>query len=187
MSSLLALSAPSLAPLPALLPALLPAPLPTPLPSQGFVAFTEAFTEHRDLVLGSPGLNTESHMTTYQAKTIWIQEQLFTSYGDAWRWVYDIENIVTRGACAADLVAQKIRLLDASAKSVEEISNMLKKNVVHLGLNKKSAKELRATLDGYVKAVSFTIHFRRSFYYKLLNLVNRIKRTKLDEQVIRNG
>ena len=93
---------------------------------------------------------------------------------------------MTRGACAADLVAQKIRLLDASAKSAEEISNMLKKDVVHLGLNKKSAKELRAALDGYVKAVSFTIHFRRSSYHKLLNLVNRVKRTKLDKQVVWN-
>ena len=49
---------------------------------------------------------------------------------------------MTCDACAVDLVAQKIRSLDASAKSVEEISNMLKKDVVHLGLNKKSAKEL---------------------------------------------
>ena len=89
--------------------------------------------------------------------------------------------------CTADLVAQKIRSLNASAKSVEEISNMLKKNVVHLGLNKKSAKELQAALDGYVKAVSFTIYFRRSSYHQLLNLVNRVKRTKLDEQVVRNG
>ena len=94
---------------------------------------------------------------------------------------------MTRSACAADLVAQKIRSLDASAKSAEEISNMLKKDVVHLGLNKKSAKELRATLDGYVKAISFTIHFCRSSYHKLLNLVNRVKRTKLDKQVVWNG
>ena len=175
MSSLLAFSAP------------LPAPSPTPSPSQRIVAFTEAFTEHRDLVLGSPGLNAGSHVTTHQAKTIWIQEQPFTLYGDAWRWVYGIENIVTRGACAADLVAQKIRSLDASAKSAEEISNMLKKDVVHLGLNKKSAKELQAVLDGYIKAVSFTIHFCRSSYHKLLNLVNRIKGMKLDKQVVWNG
>ena len=49
---------------------------------------------------------------------------------------------MTCGVCAADLVTQKIRLLNASAKSTDKISNMLKKNVVHLGLNKKSAKEL---------------------------------------------
>ena len=93
---------------------------------------------------------------------------------------------MTRSACTADLVAQKIRLLNTSAKSVEEISNMLKKDVIHLGLNKKSAKELRAALDGYVKAVSFTIHIYCSSYHKLLNLVNRVKRTKLDEQVVWN-
>ena len=94
---------------------------------------------------------------------------------------------MTHGACAADLVAKKIRLLDALAKSAEEISNMLKKDVVHLGLNKKNAKELRAALDGYVKAVGFNIHFRRFFYHKLLNPVKRVKRMKLDKQVVWNG
>ena len=92
-----------------------------------------------------------------------------------------------RGAYAADLVTQKIRLLDALAKSVEEISNMLKKNIVYLGLNKKSTKELRAALDGYLKAISFTKHFCHFSYYNLLNLVNRVKRTKLDKQVVWNG
>ena len=58
---------------------------------------------------------------------------------------------------------------------MEEISNMLKKNFVHLSLNKKNVKELVAALNGYIKAVSFTIHFCYSFYYKLLNLINRIK------------
>ena len=104
MSSLLALFA------------LLLALLPAPLLSQRFVAFTK----YQDLVLGSPGLNAGSHVTTHQVKTIWIQEQPFTLYTDAWRWIYDIENIVTRDAYAADLVAQKIRSLDALAKSVKE-------------------------------------------------------------------
>ena len=171
MSSLLAFSVPS------------PAPSLATSSSQRFVTFTE----HRDLVLRSPGLNAGSHVRTNQAETIWIKEQPFTLYGDTWRWVYGIENIVTRNACAADLVAHKIKSLDALVKFTEEISNMLKKNIVHLGLNKKSAKELRATLDGYVKAVSFTIHFRCSSYHTLLNLVNRVKRTKLDEQVVWNG
>ena len=93
---------------------------------------------------------------------------------------------MTRGAYAADLVAQKIRSLNASAKSTEEISNMLKKNFVHLGLNKKNTKELQAALDGYIKAVSFTIYFHCSFYYKLLNQVNRVKQTKLDAYCIWN-
>ena len=61
-----------------------------------------------------------------------------------------------RAAYAADLVAQKIRLLDALAKSLEEISNMLKKNFIHLGLNKKNAKELQAGLNGYIKAISLS-------------------------------
>ena len=41
-----------------------------------------------------------------------------------------------------DLVDQKIRLLNASAKSSEKISDMLKKDFVHLGLDKKESKEL---------------------------------------------
>ena len=160
-------------------PALLPAPSPASSPSQRSVAFTK----HRDLVLKSLGLDTESHMTIHQAKTSWIQKQPFAFYGNAWRWVYNIKNIVTCSACGADLFAQKIRSLDDSAISTEEISNMLKKNIIHLGLNKKSAKEFGAALNRYIKAASFIIHFCHSSYYKLLNLVNRVKRTKLDKQV----
>ena len=66
---------------------------------------------------------------------------------------------------------------------MEEISNILKKDVVHLGLNKKSAKELRATLDGYIKAVSFTINFHCSSYHTLLNLVNRVKKRNLTNKL----
>lgn len=94
---------------------------------------------------------------------------------------------MTRNTSAADLVAQKIRSLNASAKSTEEISNMLKKDLVHLGLNKKNAKDLQAALDGYIKAVSFTLHFRHSLYHNLLNLVNRVKRTKLNAHSVWNG
>ena len=93
---------------------------------------------------------------------------------------------MTRGAYAADLIAQIIRSLNALTKSAEEISNLLKKNVVDLGLNKKSANELQAALDGYIKTINFSIHFRCSSYHKLLNLVNKVKRTKLDEQVVWN-
>ncbi len=63
---------------------------------------------------------------------------------------------------------QKIRSLDAMAKSSEEISEMLKKNFIHLGLEKKESKDLRANLDGYIKAVSFTILFVNT-KFSLLN------------------
>ncbi len=43
------------------------------------------------------------------------------------------------------------------AKSSEKISGMLKKDFVHLGLEKKESNELRANLDRSMKAVSFTI------------------------------
>ncbi len=39
----------------------------------------EAFTEHKNLVLGTPGLATDSHVTTNNAITIWIHDQAFAS------------------------------------------------------------------------------------------------------------
>lgn len=91
-----------------------------------------------------------------------------------------------RNARVADLVAQKIRSLDALAKSVAKVSNMLKKDFVHLSLNKKNPKELQAALNGYIKTVSFTIHFHCSSYHKLLNLVYMVKQTKFDAHNIWN-
>lgn len=76
--------------------------------------------------------------------------------------------------CTVNLVFQKIRLLNPPAKSLEEISNIAKINFVHLSLNKKSAKKSQADFDGYIKAINFTIHFRCSFYHKLLNYINII-------------
>ncbi len=43
--------------------------------------------------------------------------------------------------------------------SSEEISDMLKKEFVHLGLDKKETKELRAGLDDYIKALSVVLPF----------------------------
>lgn len=85
-----------------------------------------------------------------------------------------------RRASTTNLVAQKIRLLNALAKSVKEIFNMLQKDLIYLGLNKKNSKKLRAAFDGYIKAISFTIYFHHFLNYKLLNLVNRVKQTKLN-------
>ena len=48
--------------------------------------------------------------------------------------------------------------------SLKEISDMLKKNFMHLGLDKKETKELQAGLNGFIKAVSFTIYFRCSSF-----------------------
>ncbi len=46
---------------------------------------------------------------------------------------------------------------------------MLKKDFVYLGLKKKESKKLRANLDGYIKAISFTILFVHT-QVSLLNL-----------------
>lgn len=98
-------------------------------------------------MLRSPGLNARNYVTTYQAETIWIQEQLFILYVDTWHWVYGIENIVIRSTYTADLVFQKIGSLNALVKSLEEISNILKKDFIHLSLNKKNIKKLQASFD----------------------------------------
>ncbi len=55
------------------------------------------------------------------------------------------------------------------AKSSEEISGMLRKDFFHLGLEKKESKKLQANLDGYIKAINFTIIFVRT-KFSLLNL-----------------
>lgn len=89
-------------------------------------------------------------------------------------------------AYAANLVSQKIRVLDILVKSLEKISYMLKKVFVYLDLNKKSAKKLQTSLDRYIKVISFTICFRHSFYHKLLNLVNRINQIKLNKHIVWN-
>lgn len=72
--------------------------------------------------------------------------------------------------CVINLVSQKIRLLNVLAKLLEKISNMFKKDFVYLGLNKKSIKKLRVSLDKYIKAINFIIYFPYSSYHKLLNL-----------------
>ncbi len=42
-----------------------------------------AFTEYKNLVLGTPGLATSSHVSTNNATTIWIYDQAFASWPDA--------------------------------------------------------------------------------------------------------
>lgn len=43
------------------------------------------------------------------------------------------------------------------AKLSEEISEMVKKNFIHLGFKKKMLKSLQASLKKYIKAVDFSI------------------------------
>ncbi len=134
-------------------------PLASPAAPSGVISklivTPAAFTEYQDLVLGTPGLATGSHVTTDHAKTIWVHEQAFMLWSKVWKWVYHIQNIETRRTCAVELVSQKIRALNAVTKSVAEISNMLQKDFVYLGLDKKELSALQTSLDGYIKAVSY--------------------------------
>ena len=45
------------------------------------------------------------------------------------------------------------------AMYLEKISDMLKKNFVYLGLDKKDIKKLRAGFDKFIKIITFTICF----------------------------
>ena len=170
-----------------IIPATSPVTSPALTPSKLIVALV-AFTDHRDLVLGTPGLNAGSHVTTHVAETIWVHEQPFTSWQEAWKWVYQIQNLETQKACANNLVGQKIRSLNALAKSSEEILDMFKKDFVYLGLDKKKSKELRAGLDGYIKVVSVALAFLilPGLAYQLLNL-NRVNGTKANKQTVSFG
>ena len=46
------------------------------------VIASEVFTKHRDLVLETPALATDSHVITVNAQTIWIHDLAFASYLD---------------------------------------------------------------------------------------------------------
>ena len=118
-----------------------------------------AFTEHRDLVLATLGLNAGSHITTHIPKTIWVYKQPFILWAEAWKEVYQIQNLNTQKAYANALVGEKIRLLNVLVKSSEQIFDMLKKNFIHLGLDKKEMKKFRAYFDRFIKMVSFPICF----------------------------
>ena len=69
--------------------------------------------------------------------------------------VYQIQNLDTKRVCAVDLVFQKIKALNRATKSAVEISNMLQKDFVYLGSDKKELLSLQTSLNGYIKAVSY--------------------------------
>ncbi len=45
----------------------------------------EAFMKHKNLMLGTSGLATGSYVTTDNPTTIWIYDQAFASWPDAWK------------------------------------------------------------------------------------------------------
>ena len=133
-----------------------PVKSPAPTPSTLIVA-SKAFTEHRNLVLGTADLTGGSDITMHIAKTIQVHGQTFILWFEAWKWVYQIQAVDKQRACVNNIVAQKIRSLNAITKLSEEIFEMLKKDFIYLSLEKKESKKLRASPKGYIKAVSFII------------------------------
>ena len=49
------------------------------------VIVLETFIEYKNLMLGTPGPATGSHVTTGNPPIIWIHEQAFTSWLDTWK------------------------------------------------------------------------------------------------------
>ena len=105
--------------------------------------------------MGTSGLIAGSHVTTDHSETIWVHEQPFSLWSEAWKWVYQIQNRDTRRVSAVDLVSQIIRVLDAATKFAAEILKILRKDFVYLGLDKKELTSLLTNFEGYIKAVSY--------------------------------
>lgn len=57
-----------------------------------------------------------------------------------------------RKRCAIDLVGQKIKIEDTSAKISEKIVELIKRDWQYLGLNKDEKKSILDELSDYVKA-----------------------------------
>ena len=57
-----------------------------------------------------------------------------------------------RKGYAIDLVGQKIRIENASAKTSNQIDKLIKQDWQYLGLDKSEKKSMRDGLLGYVKA-----------------------------------
>lgn len=90
------------------------------------------WTENQNLKIGHSATALGSYVTTNNANTIWVQDQPFADWGSAWAWVNQIDCPVTRKGCAIDLVCQKIRLENASAKSSGEIDELIKRDWITL-------------------------------------------------------
>ena len=66
--------------------------------------------------------------------------------------MYAIKCPVIRKRCAIDLVGQKIRMKNTSAKTSAQIDKLIKRDWQHLGFDKSEKKSMRDGLSGYVKA-----------------------------------
>ena len=126
-----------------------PAPQP-PAPIASAIAL--AFHEHHNVILGTPTLQFSGYVNTHFASTIWVQDQVFGNWQSAWTWVYAIKSLVTRKRCVIDLVGQKIRMENASAKIFVQIDELIKRDWQHLGFDKSEKKSMQNGLSGYVKA-----------------------------------
>ena len=66
--------------------------------------------------------------------------------------MYAIECLVTRKGCTINLVGQKFRMENASAKTSEQIDKLIKRDWQYLGLDISEKKSMQDGLLGYVKA-----------------------------------
>ena len=64
-------------------------------------------------------------VSTNNAQTIWVQDQLFVDWTSVWTWMRSIECEITRKTCSINLVQQKIRMENVFAKSFEQIDELI--------------------------------------------------------------
>lgn len=74
-----------------------------------------------------------------------------------------------------------MRFLDIMAKLLNEISKILKKKFIYLGLEKKKLKELQINLERYIKVISYIIYL---YYIQPTKNINKIDETKVIKSTI---
>ncbi len=105
----------------------------------------------KQLVLGVARTDKSNVIYIY-VNTIWVQDQAFTSWKEAWEWIQEIQDKVTRYRCAVDLTSQLIENLNVQSRTAIEVDKLLNKDCDHLEISQEEKKTLCKGLWPYVKA-----------------------------------
>ncbi len=86
------------------------------------------FHKYHDIILKIDLLKSASTMSTNNTQTIWVQDQPFIDWINAWTWVHSIKYKITYKSCSINLVHQKIRIENAFTKSSKQIDKLIKQD-----------------------------------------------------------
>lgn len=67
-------------------------------------------------------------------------------------WIGEVESDEIRQGSVVDLISQKIEMENGGSISAIEIDSLSKRGWMHMGIERKQKKDLRAVLSGYAKA-----------------------------------